>query len=169
MADLRDVLQQAAPTPPDFDAAALQRAFARRAFRRRAVLAAGAGLVAAGVAIALGISAGRHTEKHTLIVSPSSTTPSTTATSIPAVAPDVPLARVDAPALAMAGAPQRVVVTGVDGNGQAELAWLEAGNDVWHTVALHHGGRRVVLLSSGHIVYWYDEGGDRGADVDVTT
>src|SRR5262249_62189661 len=70
--------------------------------------------------------------------------------------PDVPLARVDAPALPTTGAPQRVVVAGVGDNGHPELAWLEAARNAWHTLAMHPGERPAVLLPAGHDPDWYD-------------
>src|SRR6476660_4730581 len=89
MADLRDLLQEAAPTPPEFDETGLLRMIAKRSYRRRATLAASVIALVALIAIAVGITANRHSDQRTIIVSPSSTTPTTTGTSMPAVADDV--------------------------------------------------------------------------------
>src|SRR5207253_2071150 len=65
------------------------RMIAKRSYRRRATLAASVIALVALIAIAVGVTANRHSDQRTIIVSPSSTTLTTTGTSIPAVADDV--------------------------------------------------------------------------------
>ena len=85
MADLHRLLQGAAPLPPEFDEGALLRTIARRNRRRRIALSA-AGL-AIVTAAGLGIVSMRDSDRHAIVVTPSSTTtphvsvPSSTATS----------------------------------------------------------------------------------------
>jgi hypothetical protein len=79
--------------------------------------------------------------------------------------PDVPLAKVDGSALTMPGAPEMVVVNGVDRGGRGALAWLDKVEGSWHTVAMQ-GRAGVVLLANGHVVYWPD---NVGVDTDLAT
>jgi hypothetical protein len=270
MTDLHNLLQQAAPTPPEFDETGLRRMISQRRFRRRATLAASAVALVAMIAIGVGVATSKDADQHVILVSPSSTTPTTTRTSIPVVTsgakwralptapiaargsaasawtgsafvvwggrdasfqalsdgawydpqarrwhsmresplgpaaangfyvgipvageavimsgtkaavytpgndswralPDVPLAQVDAAALRMPGAPQQVIVSGVDRAGQGALAWLDSTNNgSWHTLAMHSRAR-VVLLPNGHVVYWYGVDGRHGVDTDPGT
>jgi hypothetical protein len=79
MVDLRDVLRGAAPPAPEFDENALLRTMAMRNRRRRFALSAAA-LAIAG-AVTVGLVSMRDSDRHRIVVAPSSTT--TPAPSVP--------------------------------------------------------------------------------------
>lgn len=72
MPDLRDVLRGAVPPAPEFDDGALLRTIAMRNRRRRVALSAAA--IAIAGAVTIGLVSIRDSERHSIVVSPSSTT-----------------------------------------------------------------------------------------------
>src|ERR1700690_3914547 len=75
MADLRVLLQRAAPLAPDFDTDALLHTIAKRNQPHRLMLTGGA--IAIAVLVIVGVTAADRSDRHTIVVSPSSTTTST--------------------------------------------------------------------------------------------
>jgi hypothetical protein len=79
MADLRDVLRGAAPTAPEFDEGALLRNIALRNRRRRFAFSAAA--IAIASAVTIGLVSLQASDRHRIVVAPSSTTRADSSTS----------------------------------------------------------------------------------------